>query len=156
MLGLALVALAGCSRGEPARTADTPAAVALAPARPTADGCPLTGAWRPCSVVDRLEHAGLAPIVRDSVRHPFLSVAGAVYAVGRGELQLFLYPDSAARARDFATFDTVRVQPRGAAVSWRASASLVQSNNLAAILLSDNATQVERVRLALTAGLPER
>jgi hypothetical protein len=151
------VAVAGCSGGQPAPRADTPAAaVAAAPSPRTPDDCPLTGAWRPCSVVDRLEHAGLAPVPRDSVRHPFLSVPGAVYAVGRGELQLFLYPDSAARVRDFATFDTARVQPRGSAVSWRAPASLMMSNNLAAILLSDNATQVERVRLALTAGLPER
>ena len=146
-----------CAGGEPAPAADSPAAVvATTPARPAGDDCPLTGAWRPCSVVDRLEHAGLAPVPRDSVRHPFLSVPGAVYAVGRGELQLFLYTDSAARVRDFAGFDTARVQPRGAAVTWRAPASLVLSNHLAAILLSDNATQVERVRLALTAGLPER
>ena len=152
-----MAALAGCTGGEPAPSADTPAAAVATTASPrTGDDCPLTGAWRPCSVMDRLEHAGLAPVARDSVRHTFLSVPGAVYAVGRGELQLFLYPDSAARARDFVTFDTARVQPPGTMVTWRAPASLVLSNNLAAILLSDNATQVERVRLALTAGLPER
>jgi len=92
---------------------------------------------------------------RDSVRQPFLSVPGAVYAVGAGELQVYLYPDSTARRRDFANVDTVRVQPAGSAVAWRATPTLMVSNNLAAILLSDSETQIERVRLALTAGLPE-
>ena len=154
------VAAAAVACGDGDRRAPAKSAAAAAPAPPAGaispDDCPKSGAWRPCNVLDRLEAAGLAPSARDSVRHSFLSVPGAVYALGRGELQLFLYPDSAARARDFARFDTMRVQPPDTTVAWPAEASLIQSNNLAAILLSANAAQVERVRLALTAGLPQK
>ena len=155
----AAAAAVGCGDGDrraPARSAAGAAAPAPSASAPAPDDCPKSGAWRPCNVLDRLEAAGLAPLARDSVRHSFLSVPGAVYALGRGELQLFLYPDSAARARDFARFDTMRVQPPDTTVAWPAEASLIQSNNLAAILLSANAAQVERVRLALTAGLPQK
>ena len=159
---LAAIALAAaplaCGRAERPAAADsaTPDTPIPAPVAAGPDDCPRSGAWRACSVLDRLEAAGLAPVARDSVRHSFLSVPGAVYAVGRGELQLFLYPDAAARARDFAGFDTVRVQPADTTIAWPDTPSLIQSNNLAAILLSANETQVERVRLALTAGLPEK
>jgi len=149
--GATLSAIVGCDRGAQSRM-DADSGVAAAPAPvATGDGeCPLTGKWELCSVRDRLEHAGLVPQLRDSVRPAFASVPGAVYGIGRGELQIFLYPDSAARAQDFARFDATRVQSPGGAPT------LIASNNMAAILLSDNATQVERVRLALTAGLPER
>jgi len=148
--GVPLSAIAGCDRGAE-RKMDTDSGAVAPPVPAAAAGeCPLTGKWELCSVRDRLEHAGLVPQPRDSVRPAFASVPGVVYGIGRGELQIFLYPDSAARARDFARFDAAQVQsPAG-------TPTLITSNNLAAILLSDNATQVERVRLALTAGLPER
>ena len=91
------------------------------------------------------------------MRQPFLSVPGAAYAVGGGELQVYLYPDSLARQRDFADFDTARVrsaQPADSSAQPHAPATLITSNNLAAILMSDSETQIERVQLALTAGLP--
>jgi hypothetical protein len=90
------------------------------------------------------------------VRQPFLNVPGAAYAVGGGELQVYLYPDSAARQRDVADFDTARVQPADSSAQPPARATLITSNNMAAILLSDSETQIERVQLALTAGLPAR
>ena len=89
------------------------------------------------------------------MRQPFLSVPGAAYAVGGGELQVYLYPDSLARQRDLADYDTARVQPADSSSQPRALATLITSNNLAAILLSDSETQIERVQLALTAGLPQ-
>ena len=119
--------------------------------------CPnLTGRWDECNVRQRLERAGLAPRrAPEPVRQTIFGVPGISYAVGRAELQVFLYPDSAALARDLARVDTLRVQPReGAPIAWSDTPTLMTSNNLAAVLLSDNATQVERVRLAMTAGLP--
>lgn len=150
--GVTLSAAAGCGGGADQNVgADSVAAAAPAPTPAATDsGCLRTGKWELCSVRDRLEHAGLVPQPRDSVRPAFASVPGVVYGIGRGELQIFLYADSAARARDFTRFDMARVQSPGG------TPTLITSNNLAAILLSDNATQVERVRLALTAGLPER
>ena len=106
----------------------------------------------------RLERAGLAPQpLPDTIRHPFLRVPGIAYRVGHAELEVFLYDSAGAHRRDLAALDTGRVQPTGdsaVAVAWSATPTLITSNNLAAILLSDQGTQIERVRLALTAGLP--
>jgi hypothetical protein len=156
LAGVALAAgalSAACGGGE-RRTADS-ATAAPPPRVATNDStCPKSGQWRLCSVRDRLESAGLVPLPRDSVRQPFLEVPGAAYGVGADELQIYLYADSAARLRDFADFDTLRVQPADTAERRAAHPTLITSNNLAAILLSDSETQIERIQLALTAGLP--
>ena len=49
--------------------------------------CPKDGRWRPCSLADRLQRAGLVPHVRpDTARLPFLTPAGQVWTVARAEL----------------------------------------------------------------------
>jgi len=154
-LAVGAAAGAGCGRDETARRADSAPAAPPAASAPGDTSCRKSGSWQLCSVRDRLESAGLSPVERDSVRQPFLSVPGAAYAVGGGELQVYLYPDSLARQRDFADYDTARVQPADSSAQPRALATLITSNNLAAILLSDSETQIERVQLALTAGLPQ-
>jgi len=159
VVGIAALACdGGGSGGEP--PAESAAAAAPAPAAAGVVGdstCPnLTGRWDECNVRQRLERAGLAPRRAPAeVRQPIFRVPGISYAIGRAELQVFLYPDSAALVRDLARVDTVHVQPRdGAPIAWSNMPTLMRSNNLAAVLLSDDATQVERVQLAMTAGLP--
>ena len=160
LAGAALALLAACGGGGE-RAADS-ARVAAAAAAPVATAkpdstCPnLTGRWDECNVRQRLERAGLAPRRAPAeVRQPIFRVPGISYAIGRAELQVFLYRDSAALVRDLARVDTVHVQPRdGAPIAWSNTPTLMRSNNLAAVLLSDDATQVERVQLAMTAGLP--
>ena len=150
---------ASCS-GKADVTQDTLSApgarVLAAPAVPSLPECPnTTGKWDECNVRQRLERAGLAPQpIAGALRQPFLGVPGIRYRVGRAELQVFLYDNAAALARDLARVDTLRVQGRDTTVTWSATPTLITSNNLAAILLSDQGTQIERVRLALTAGLP--
>lgn len=125
---------------------------------PSVPECPnTTGRWDECNVRQRLERAGLAPqALPDTMRVPFLEPPGVAYGVGHAVLYVFLYDSAGALARDLAGVDTLRVQGRsgGAPVAWQATPSLITSNNMAAILVSDQATQIERVRLALTAGLP--
>ena len=156
-----LVAALACG-GSSARDADsarTSAAtrVSAAPV-PSLPECPnTTGRWDECNVRQRLERAGLAPQpLPDTLRVPFLDRPGFGYGVGHAVLRVFLYDSAGALARDLADVDTTRVQPSGAGapVAWGVTPTLITSNNMAAILLSDQATQVERVRLALTAGLP--
>ena len=154
---LLAAAVLGCSaepgRERPAEQAGGQEAVG-APGVAADDLCPKTGAWRPCSVLDRLERAGLAPQAGDSVRHEFLSVPGVSYRVGGSALQVFLYADSTDRRRDMTALDSSRAAPAAAAVDWPARPTLIASNNLLAILLSDSERHIERVQLALTAGLP--
>src|SRR5690606_1873247 len=129
-----------------------PATAAGAPA------CPLEGDWTPCAVEDRLVHAGVvAERQPEPARHPFFAVEGTVYQVGSPdhELQVFLYASPAERERDTAALDSATVSPKGTRVAWKAPPTLVTSNNLSAVILSLNDRTVERLALALGAGLPQ-
>jgi hypothetical protein len=124
---------------------------------PAGSGCPETGAWQQCSIEKRLERAGLvARALPDTARHAMFSVPGQRYALGRGELLVFLYPDSTARKRDTGQLDPTRAARPGEAAPWSTQATLITSGNMAAVYLGVNATQAERVQLALGAGLPAR
>lgn len=159
----ALLALA-CGRDGKAPAADSPAAVSasaaaadstlMAPIAPGA-ACPDVAPWRPCSVEDRIARAGLAVNRRpDGVHHDFMHVDGLVWETSRAEIQVFLYPSEEERRRDTDQLDTVFVSPRGRRIYWKQPATLVTSQNLAAIILSPNPRQTERIALALGAGLP--
>jgi hypothetical protein len=88
------------------------------------------------------------------VRHDFLSVPGTTYTMHNAEVQIFLYPDAGARKRDTDPIDTTIVAPPGKRVIWPKPATLVVSNNLAAIILTLNGRLGERLALAIGAGLP--
>ena len=118
-------------------------------------GCPKTGKWDECNVLERLESAGLAPQrLEGERRFSFMRVPAIGYRVGHDTLDVFLYADASALSADLARLDTLRVQPLDSTIAWGATPTLMTSNNMAAILFSDRPTQIERVRLALTAGLP--
>lgn len=159
------VSLFGCGRGEGdgARadsTTATSASEAPTPAGSRTPGdstaCPDDGRWRLCSVVDRLEDAGLVLVKQDEpARHPFFSVPGTAYKVARGDLEVFLYDDAAAVARDVGALDTVRVAPKGETGPWRTRPAFIRSANMIAVYMSLNEAQMERVQLALGAGPPQ-
>ena len=118
--------------------------------------CPDWGDWQRCSVENRLTAAGLVIEARaDPVRLPFMHVPGTVYGASNAEIQVFLYPSAAERAKDTDALDSSTVSPRGGSpVVWKEPATLVVSNNLAAIVLSLNGRQTERITDALGAGMP--
>ena len=167
---LALAAFAGCTRsssdnaGTASSTATTSNVVAAArPAvagkpAPVTSGCPRTGKWALCSVENRLVQSGF--VVRrvngEAPHRAGFSVAPAVYTLGRSRLEVFIYPSEATLAADVAKMDTISAAPRGAKNPWPFfSPTFVHSGNLAAVFLTDNATQAERLTLALTAGAPQ-
>ena len=113
------------------------------------------GRWDVAALEKRLDLQGMAPRKRPApVRHPFMSVEGAAYQIGNAELQVFIYDDAETVERDLSKLDTVAVAPRGQKVKWPDKPTLIRNNNLAAILLGQNALQIERVQRALMAGLP--
>jgi hypothetical protein len=89
------------------------------------------------------------------VRRPGFSIASVVYKLGSGRLEVFIYADEAAMERDVAKIDTVTVAPAGVASPWDGTPVLVRSGNLAAVLITENQSQIERLTLALTAGAPQ-
>ena len=118
--------------------------------------CPNTGAWMPCSVIYRLERAGLAP-VRDSApatEEP-LQFPGILLTLGRGELELYIYESASARERDQSRLDPSKYVVYPAPVPMRPVPTLITSANLIAILHSRNDHLRERVSDAITAGPPQ-
>lgn len=111
------------------------------------------GLWTVGSLEKRLDLQGMAPRrLPDTVRHSFLAVPGTAYLLGNAELQVFIYESADALARDVSQLDTVTVSPPSVLIAWRARPTLITNANLAAILLSDNTLQIERVQRALMAG----
>ncbi|GLC25561.1 hypothetical protein [Roseisolibacter agri] len=154
----ALSTLAGCADREKARADSAAIAATLAPppGAPPASDCPKDGRWRTCSITKRLTDAGLIPHqLPDTTRVPFLTPAGASWTVSKVDLRVFLYDSVAQADREAQALDPIRVAPRGGSYAWPAPATLVHSGNLIAVLLSENARQVERVQLALEAGPPQ-
>jgi hypothetical protein len=153
------VALAACGPAEkkaplPRVTVD-PVTASTGPA--PLPHCPGTGHWESCTVFDRLERAGLAPQRGDSVRYPFLKIAGQSWRIGAATIHVFRYRDSSSRHADFIALDSVHARPRSDTLTtWPGTPTLLVNDNLLAILLSDNGEQVERVTLALTAGPPPK
>lgn len=134
-----------------------PAPVAAVAPGATAPGCPHTGAWAICNVEQRLKQAGFVAkrVSGEPSKRAGFSVTPIVYTLGRSRLEIFIYDDEAALARDVAKMDTVAVSPPGVATSWGGTPLLIRSVNLAAVLISDNPQQAERLALALTAGAPQ-
>ena len=84
------------------------------------------------------------------------SVTPAVYTLAGKRLEVFIYPNEPALSADIKKIDTVSAAPGGAPNPWPMPPTFVRSGNLAAVFLTDNATQAERLTLALTAGAPQR
>jgi hypothetical protein len=82
-------------------------------------------------------------------------VAPTAYILGHSRLEVFIYPDESAVARDVAGIDTLTVSPRGKPNAWWATPTFVRSANLVAVFLTDSPVQAERLTLAITAGAPQ-
>jgi hypothetical protein len=160
----ALAALvAACSSSAPdARDTRNAATAALPPVArpltPSDSACPRDGRWRPCSLEDRINKAGLAfKPGGDSLRVPYLATPGVRYRLGKSAtLAALFYADSAAGAADTAPLDPDRLTPRGDSLGGWPSVptEVIRSANLIVVLLDASETQAERVRLALQAGAP--
>ena len=149
----------GSARASRADAASGATAVATPGAPPTAAKpiCPATGSWQVCSVVERLERAGLAPRREpNAVREPPLTTPGIALLLGRSELRIFLYPDRVTRERDQSRLDSAKYVAASQPLSMQAEPTVIASENLLAILRSRSDHQRERVSDALTAGPPQR
>ena len=174
-LALAAMCLVACGReaskesqGAPAAGAPSVSVAQLSPldsqrrlsavgSRVSADACPATGLWAVCSVIGRLDRAGLVPR-RDSTAtttEPPLTATGALVRVGNAELQLYVYPDAAAREREQRLLDPSKYLKFDAPQTLKPLPTLISNANLLAVLHSRNDHLRERVSDAITAGPPQ-
>lgn len=120
--------------------------------------CPATGVWASCSVFQALDRAGLAPrydSTAGAVRQDPLTRPGSRLLLGGAQLDVFIYPTEADRARDEARLDKHQFIEAADEPTLRGEPTLIRNANLLAILHSRNDHQRERVSDALTAGPPQ-
>lgn len=144
-------AVGGGAKGSETAGRRAPGAPAAA-----APDCLATGHWSLCQVQHRLEMAGMVPQPEAARQGPdALGTPAAFFRLGSAELAIHLFPDSAARRRATARLDSTRFIPQARPLSMRSETTLIESDNLAALLSSRNEHQRERVSDALTAGPPQ-
>ena len=144
-------AAASPARIDSARRAESAGAPAPAATTPT---CVSEGEWQPCSVQKRLTDAGYVPIDKGPSPAGVFPVPGTTYALGPAQLHVYLFKSAKEREQAIAAIDTTAVSRHGSAAPWPTRPTLITSNNLVGVLESDNGQLIERVQLAITAGLP--
>jgi hypothetical protein len=168
MLLFICAALSACGRSS-SRPADSASGIAVPLEKNTSPGadstaaqnrssaCPRTGRWALCSLEKRLQQSGFVVrrIEGEAPRRAGFTVAPTAYTLGHSRLEVFIYPDESALARDVAGIDTLTVSPRGKPNAWWATPTFVRSANLVAVFLTDSPVQAERLTLAITAGAPQ-
>ena len=149
----ALGALACGRERDTAARGDSVQAVSANPSPSAGAPEPEPTQWTLREVAKRLTEGGLVVTDsgRESVRHSFLGGEGHQLKVSGSDLQVFIYPDPAARKTDSDRIDTARVAPHDMIIDWVATPHLIASGNLIAIHLTPNDRLAERVRLILEA-----
>ena len=153
------LALSSACARERAASADSAHAAAVGPSVVRVAGvaaCPRTGHWTSCQVRDRIDRAGLAPF--DSVVESGLPALGPkpiVYRVNRAGLAIYLFADSVTRARAGRLLDTARFVSSALPLTPRSEGTVIENDNLLALLFGKNDHQRDRVADALTAGPPQ-
>lgn len=133
-------------------------ATAATSASVAASGCPATGMWAECSVLYRLDRAGLAPQVDSGAKPAEKALTGRplVIKIGRtATLELFIYADSVARIGDGAKLDRTHLLGATAEQTAERERTLIENANVIGLLTSLSSHQRERVSDALTAGPPQ-
>lgn len=148
---------AACSSKPPAPATSKIAAADSVAATPLIQ-CAADGLWRPCNLLDRLVHAGVGAkeIETDTTHVPFLAPPGIHYRIGKnGLLIAFYFSDSVSAKKSWAALDTNRLSPKGDTTTvWPGVPSPIRSANVVVAFFGSNNAQIERVSLALRAGLP--
>jgi hypothetical protein len=106
--------------------------------------------WNVPEVVRRLEEGGLVANIRDSaVKAAGFDQSGTMLDVSGARLLVFIYQSYSGRDADMKDIDTVSAAPRGKEAAWDARPQLIQSGNLAAVLLGASPILAERVQNVL-------
>jgi hypothetical protein len=163
----AVLVLAACSKSANGKSdaassgagADSTAPASMVGAAPGAS-CPADGLWAQCSILYRLDRAGLAPRLDPTEKVEEQSIgAGAmtfVVKIGRlARLEVFLYPDSVARSAAEKKLDRTQFVGPTDQQTIKRERTLMENANFIGLLTSINSHQRERVSDALMAGPPQ-
>jgi hypothetical protein len=147
-----LIIAAGCG---PARSGsedgDATVSVAEGTVLPDSEGvavdtvAPYEGVWDVTTIRGHLARAGITTTEQGEVRQPFMGARGTRLRGDKGELQVFVYADAGARARDTERLDSNALMLPGEAGSAPRPAAVVTANNLAVIVVGRDSALLESV-----------
>ena len=106
---------------------------------------PFEGVWDLTTVRGHLARAGITTTEQGEVRQPFMGARGTRLRGGNGELQIFVYADAGARARDTDRLDSNALVLPGEAGSAQRPAAVVTANNVAVIVVGRDSALLESV-----------
>ena len=106
---------------------------------------PYEGVWDLETIRGHLARAGITTTEQGEVRQPFMGARGTRLRGEKAELQVFIYADAGARARDTDRLDSsALVLPAESGTGGR-RASVVTANNLAVIVVGEDSALVQSV-----------
>jgi hypothetical protein len=157
-LTFALV-VGACSKPDaPPPSSGAGASASTAATTGTTGTCPATGQWAECSIIYRLDRAGLAPQIDSGAKPAEKELTGKPLVVKLGRtaaLELYLYPDSVARAADGKKLDRTHLVDATKQQTMERERTLIESSNVIGLLTSLSSHQRERVSDAIMAGPPQ-
>lgn len=111
---------------------------------------PPKGSWETGAVPEALEAAGLGPVSYEgTVRLRFLGPVGTRLRVPGAEIQVYIYADALARARETDLIDSVKVAPVNGHADWTMPPSIIVVNNVALIVLTRDEFLRRRIHAAV-------
>jgi hypothetical protein len=158
MVICAAPALLACGPAEDRAPAPASASASTASASVDQGGCPNTGLWAKCSLLYRLQRSGLVPRVDSSATVEEKGLAGTPFVIrfsAASTMDVFLYPDSAARKAAGVKLDRTNMVSDSAPLTLRREKTLIETANVIAVLSSLNDQLRERVGNAILAGAPQ-
>lgn len=154
---LCVGALAACGDKATQREAAERTAIAAGQATAAqAANLPATGRWSEAHLMDRLSRAGVLPRAREGSPPdtPWMNAPVIALTAGGGEVYVWIYADSTARRAVTDRLDPETGVPLGTTSPFAPPMMYVTNNNLAAIITGGREQNIERIMLALQAGLP--
>ena len=111
--------------------------------------------WDAPTVAGHLQGIGLMANATGIVTRPMFRVRGQRFDVsgGRAVVEAYFYGDANAVALDSDKLDTLQVMPKGGSMKWERPARLIVDNNMAAVVLTDDAALRSTIESALHSDL---
>ena len=111
--------------------------------------------WDAQTVAGHLTGYGLAAQAVGDVARPMFRVRGQRFRVdgGRAVVEAYFYGDASAVALDNDQLDTIKVMPKGGTMRWEMPARLIVDNNMAVVVLTEDADLRKRIAAALRSAL---